>query len=151
MVIMDGGRLDQLLLELAGLDVGEAIVSAFTGTEQAVPLRCVAIDFNVQDGRMQAETLVVSTPDNKIVGDGFIDLGEKKIDLKFKPEAKDFSAFSADAPIHIQGAFNDLSLSTNIGQALLSLATPVETGAAEPANCQALIERAREDTASANP
>ena len=150
-VIMDGGRLDQLLLELAGLDVGEAIVSALTGTEQAVPLRCVAIDFNVQDGRMQAETLVVSTPDNKIVGDGFIDLGEKKIDLKFKPEAKDFSAFSADAPIHIQGAFNDLSLSTNIGQALLSLATPVETGAAEPANCQALIERAREDTASANP
>jgi len=150
-VTMNGGRLDQLLLELAGLDLGEAIVSAFTGTDQTVPLRCVAIDFNVQDGKMQARTLVISTTDSKIVGDGFIDLGEERVDLTLKLEAKDFSAFSADAPIHIQGPFSNLSLSTNIGQALLSLATPVETSEAESVNCQALFERARRDTPATKP
>jgi uncharacterized protein involved in outer membrane biogenesis len=147
-VTMNGGRLGQLLLELADLDLGESIVSAFTEQDQTVPLRCVAIDFNVQHGRMQTETFVIDTKGVKIVGDGFIDLGEEQVDIQLKPQGKDVSAFSADAPIHIQGPFHNLSISTNIGQALLSLATPIETPEASPSNCQTLFERARHDTAS---
>jgi hypothetical protein len=53
-------------------------------------------------------------------------LSQKKIDLKFTPEGKDFSFFSADAPLHLQGPFDNLSSGTNVGQALVPLATPIE-------------------------
>jgi uncharacterized protein involved in outer membrane biogenesis len=150
-VTMNGGRLDQLLLELADLDLAESIVSTFTEKDKTVPLRCVAIDFNVQDGRMQTKTFVIGTKDVKIVGDGFIDLGKELVDIKLKPKAKDVSAFSADAPIHVQGPLRHPSVSTNVGEALLSLATPVETAVAEPADCQGLVEQTRQETSSSKP
>ena len=145
---MNGGRLDQLLVELAGLDIGEAVVSAFSSENQAVAIRCMVAAFDVEDGKMTPNPLIISTTGTKIRGSGMIDLRQKQLDLKFMPEAKDFSFFSADAPLHIQGLFGDLSVGTNIGQALLSLATPVETQGTQPTDCQALLEKEREESTS---
>jgi hypothetical protein len=78
-------------------------------------------------------------------------MDKRNVNLQIEPLAKDLSLFSADAPLRIQGPFNDLSVNTDVGQALLSLATPIETQEAEPADCQALFERARQDQQSARP
>jgi hypothetical protein len=54
-------------------------------------------------------------------------MDKRNVNLQIEPLAKDLSLFSADAPLRIQGPFNDLSVNTDVGQALLSLATPIET------------------------
>jgi len=136
---MAGGRLDSLLTELVGLDLGEAIVVALTDQKDTVHLRCLIADFIVTKGKMQTQALLVDTSDTKIEGEGFIDLGEEVLDLKLIPQAKDFSLFSAESPLYIKGTFSDMKASPKLGEVLLSLATPIKPGKQESANCQELV------------
>jgi uncharacterized protein involved in outer membrane biogenesis len=140
---MAGGQLHGLLIELVGLDVGESIVAAFAGKEARVPIRCLLADFMVSDGRMQTQMLVFDTSDTKIIGEGFIDLGKELVYLKLVPEAKDFSLFSAEAPVYLKGPLTHLSAGPKIGDVLLSLAMPVKIGKPANVDCQALFDAAQ--------
>jgi uncharacterized protein involved in outer membrane biogenesis len=141
---MAGGRLDSFLTELVGLDLGEAIMVALTDQKDTVQLRCLIADFIVTQGNMQTQALLVDTSDTKIEGEGFIDLGEEVLDLKLIPQAKDFSLFSAEAPLYIKGTFSDMKASPKLGEVLLSLATPIKPGKQESANCQELVTFVRQ-------
>jgi hypothetical protein len=141
---MAGGRVDSFLTELVGLDLGEAIVVALTDQKDTVQLRCLIADFIVTQGKMQTQALLVDTSDTKIEGEGFIDLGEEVLDLKLIPQAKDFSLFSAEAPLYIKGTFSDMKASPKLGEVLLSLATPIKPGKQESANCQELVTFVRQ-------
>jgi hypothetical protein len=141
---MAGGRLDSLIAELVGLDVGEAIIVALTDQKDTVHLRCLIADFIVTKGKMQTQALLVDTSDTKIEGDGFIDIGEEVLNLKLIPRAKDFSLFSAEAPLYIKGTFSDIEASPKLGEVLLSLATPIKPGKQEDANCQELVTFVRQ-------
>jgi len=143
---MSGGRLDSLLTELVGLDLGEAIAVALTDQKDTVHLRCLIADFIVTQGKMQTQALLVDTSDTKIEGDGFIDLGEEVLDLKLIPQAKDFSLFSAESPLYIKGTFSDMKASPKLGEVLLSLATPIKPGKKEDANCQELVTFVRQQS-----
>ena len=141
---MAGGQLHGLLIELVGLDVGQSIVAAFAGKEARVPIRCLVADFIVSDGRVQTQMLVFDTSDTKIIGEGFIDLGQELVDLKLVPKAKDFSLFSAEAPMYLRGPLTKLSAGPKIGEVLLSLAVPIKIGKPANVDCQALFEAAHE-------
>jgi uncharacterized protein involved in outer membrane biogenesis len=136
---MAGGQLHGLFIELVGLDVGESIVAAFAGKEARVPIHCLLADFMVSDGRMQTQMLVFDTADTKILGEGFIDLGEELVYIKLIPEAKDFSLFSAEAPLYLKGPLTKISVGPKIGDVLLSLAMPVKPGKPAHVDCQALF------------
>jgi uncharacterized protein involved in outer membrane biogenesis len=135
-----GGRLDSLIMELVGLDLGEAIVTALTTQKDTVKIRCFIADFIVSEGRMQTQAFVLDTSDTKINGEGLIDLGQQTLNLKLVPQAKDFSLFSAEAPLYIRGTFGQISASPKLGEVLLSLATPIKPGQQEEADCQSLLE-----------
>jgi uncharacterized protein involved in outer membrane biogenesis len=137
---MAGGQLHGLLIELVGLDVAESIAAAFSGKEARVPIRCLLADFMVSDGKMQTQMLVFDTTDTKILGEGFIDLGEELVHLKLVPEAKDFSIFSAEAPMYLKGPLSKISAGPKIGEVLLSLAMPIKIGKRENVDCQALFD-----------
>jgi hypothetical protein len=141
---MAGGRLDSLIAELVGLDLGEAIIVALTDQKDTVHLRCLIADFIVTKGKMQTQALLVDTSDTKIEGDGFIDIGKEVLNLKLIPRAKDFSLFSAEAPLYIKGTFSDIEASPKLGEVLLSLATPIKPGKQEDANCQELVTFVRQ-------
>jgi AsmA family protein len=136
---MVGGRLNSLLTELVGLDLGETIVVALMDRKDTVHIRCLIADFIVSKGKMQTQALLVDTSDTKIEGEGFIDVGEEVLSLKLVPRAKDFSLFSAEAPLYIKGTFSDMAASPKLGEVLLSLATPIKPGKQEDANCQELV------------
>jgi uncharacterized protein involved in outer membrane biogenesis len=127
-----------------GLDVGEAIVAAFTDRDDTVHIRCFIADFVVTEGRMQTQTLVLDTSDTKIDGEGFIDLGRQTLHLKLVPRAKDFSLFSAESPLYIKGTFSKMSAAPKLGEILLSLATPIKPGKQDEADCQNLLESVRQ-------
>jgi uncharacterized protein involved in outer membrane biogenesis len=141
---MAGGRLDNLLTELVGLDVGEAIVTALVAREASVLIRCLVADFIVSKGRMQTQALIFDTSDTIIDGQGFIDMGEEVLDLKLVPRAKDFSLFSAEAPLYIKGTFSKILASPKFGEVLLSLATPIKPGIQDNADCQNLLKFIRQ-------
>jgi uncharacterized protein involved in outer membrane biogenesis len=141
---MAGGQLDSLITELVGLDVGEAIIVAFTDKNDTVHIRCLIADFIVREGRMQTQALVLDTSDTQIEGEGFIDLGQQTLNLKFVPRAKDFSLFSAESPLYIKGTFSEMSASPKLGEVLLSLATPIKPGTKDNPDCQSLLESVRQ-------
>lgn len=101
-LLMTQGHLDVLLTELAGLDVGEALV-ALMGDTESVPIDCAYIDTQAKDGIFKLATAVVDTSDSLFLGDGFIDFNQELIGVKVLPKPKDISLFSLRSPLHIEG------------------------------------------------
>ncbi len=133
------GQMGKVLIELVGLDVAETIEKAIA-KEKTYQLRCLVADFAVQNGRMETQMLLVDTNDTKVIGGGFIDLQEKKLGLKLDPKSKDFSLFSAQAPLYIIGHLAKPSAGPKLGEVLLSLSMPIKLGKPENADCQAVLE-----------
>ena len=110
-LIMRGGQLNALIVEAIGLDVGEAVALLLTGDEKAqsemVPIRCFVGDFEVQDGVMRADALVLDTSDSTITGKGQIDLGAETLSLELLAHPKDASVLTASTPVRIEGTFKE--------------------------------------------
>jgi uncharacterized protein involved in outer membrane biogenesis len=157
-LIMSGGQISNMLLEIVGLDAGEVIKFLFAG-DKNVPVRCAVIDFDIRKGIMATETFVIDTTDTNILGEGNISLLEENIGMKLIPEPKDMSILSLRTPVHIAGTFKhpkiypDKILAIRIGAAVVlgALATPlaaliptIETGPGEDNDCKALIASTHE-------
>jgi uncharacterized protein involved in outer membrane biogenesis len=136
---MREGQLGRVLIELVGLDVAETIQKALA-REKAYQLRCLVADFAVHNGRMETQMLLVDTTDTKVIGGGFIDLRAKMLGLKLEPKAKDFSLFSAQAPLYIAGPLAKPATGPKLGEMLRSLSMPIKLGTPEHADCQAVLE-----------
>ena len=103
---MGPGRVSNLLLELAGMDVAESL-KFLLGKDKTVKLRCAYGEFTVQDGKAKAESFVFDTNDTVIFGSGHFDLGQEALALELNPRPKDVSPLTlarpAGNPGHIQG------------------------------------------------
>ena len=146
---MGRGEISNLLVELAGIDIYEA-VKFLIGKDRKVPVRCAFADFGVKQGVMDARALAFDTTDTIIVGRGTIDLGEETLDLELRPRPKDRSILALRSPLHVGGTFADpsfrpdfarLGLRGAIALALGSIAPPaallatLELGPGEDSNC----------------
>jgi uncharacterized protein involved in outer membrane biogenesis len=131
-LLMTQGRLDVLLTELAGLDIGEALV-ALAGDVDSVPIDCAYIDAHSEKGILKLETAVVDTSDTVFLADGFIDFGQELVGIVVEPQPKDISLLSFRSPLHIEGRLKKPSvypgpselLVRGIAAVLLGIATPV--------------------------
>jgi uncharacterized protein involved in outer membrane biogenesis len=144
------GQMGKVLIELVGLDIAETIEKAIA-KEKTYQLRCLVADFAVHNGIMETQMLLVDTTDTKVVGGGFIDLREKKVGLKLEPKAKDFSLFSAQAPLYIIGPLAKLSAGPKLGEVLLSLSMPIKLGKPESADCPAVLKAAQQRYQTSRP
>ena len=155
-LVSRGGQVSNLVMEAAGADIAE-IVKFFVGGDQKIELRCGVMAFNVKDGVMSSEALVVDTDDTYIGGEGAISLRDETLDLRLVPLPKDVSILSLRGPLRVRGTFGDpkiglekRSLARKIGMALiLGLINPlaaiiptIETGPGEgkQAPCADLIQ-----------
>ncbi len=157
--LMTGGRLDSLLIELIGLDAGEAIVTLFDDRESP-RIDCAYVDLHSKAGVITLESFLVDTIDTIFSASGTIRMAEERLDLLLRPRAKDFSLISGQAPIHIQGTFDDPAVFPDRselaarGAAALGLALVAEPAAIlplielgagdEPKICEGLIESIKE-------
>lgn len=146
---MGRGEISNLLVELAGLDVYEA-VKYLIGKDRKVAVRCAFADFGVKRGVMQSRALAFDTADTIIVGEGSVDLGEESMDLTLKPRPKDRSILALRTPLYIGGTFADpsfrpdfarLGLRGTAAVALATIAPPaallatLELGPGEDSDC----------------
>lgn len=139
-LVMGRGRISNLLLELAGLDVAEAL-KFLLGKDRIVPLRCAHAQFAVQDGILQAQRLVFDTTDTVLYGEGSISLRDETLGLTIRPRPKDTSLLSLRSPLQVDGSFKDPDIHPKAGPlALRGLAAAALYGIAPPAALLALIE-----------
>jgi len=132
-LLMTQGKLDALLVELAGLDAAESFL-AWLGGRDPIPIDCAYVDMLARDGVAKIDTLAVDTVDTSFTGTGSVNLGNERLDLTIVAHPKDVSLLSASSPIHLGGTFNspeigvqesDLALQAASMAALAAVATPI--------------------------
>ena len=148
-MLMGRGQISNLLMEIAGLDGGE-IIKFFVGGDQNVELRCGAAAFDVKNGLMSSQAIVLDTSDTVIYGSGAVSLRDEAMDLTLLPYPKDMSILSLRSPLKVGGTFAapkagpdkaalvgraGLALALGAVNPLLALAATVETGPGKDANC----------------
>ncbi|MBL8497443.1 AsmA family protein [Nitrosomonas sp. JL21] len=104
LMLMTGGKLDDLLVELSGLDLGEALVALFD-KESNTEINCAFLDLPTKNGLITISKLIIDTDDTIFLGSGSINLKQEQLDMVIDPHPKDLSVFSARAPLHIEGTF----------------------------------------------
>jgi uncharacterized protein involved in outer membrane biogenesis len=154
---VDGGRVSALVIELIGLDLGEAALVLGTKNTQ-VQLRCAAASLKVEDGVAEPESFIVDTDDTLVKVTGNVNLGTEKLHLLTRPEPKDPSLFSLRSPIEIEGSIKKPKVTPRAGPivarvaaafALGAIAPPlaalafVETGPGKDSNCGKVLAEAR--------
>lgn len=101
---MGEGRISKLLMEYAGLDLAGILRIKLTHDRQ-IPIRCMAADFAVKDGVMQARRMVFDSSETRLEGSGSINLRDETLDLTVKPHTKGFSPLSLRSPLYVRGSF----------------------------------------------
>ncbi|PKQ02440.1 MAG: AsmA family protein, partial [Alphaproteobacteria bacterium HGW-Alphaproteobacteria-12] len=101
-LFMAGGNISALLVNLAGLDIGNSILSAL-GLPQRTAIRCMVSDFALEEGMLKTRTFYLDTEEANIVGKGTIDLAAETLDYQIATEPKKPSIGAVPAPIGITG------------------------------------------------
>lgn len=112
---MGRGQISNLLMELAGIDVAEALKFLVRG-DRKVPIRCAFGDFGVDNGVMTARSMAFDTDDTIIIGEGTISLRDETLNLKLRPRPKDRSLFALRSPLWIDGTFRDPDIHPDYGR-----------------------------------
>ncbi|MEP6908170.1 MAG: AsmA family protein, partial [Pseudoxanthomonas sp.] len=137
---MGNGQISNLLMELAGIDIAEALKFLVT-KDKKVPIRCAFGDFAVTDGVMQSRALAFDTEDTLIVGEGKISLKQETLDLELRPRPKDRSILALRSPLVVGGTFKDPSFRPDFKRLGLRGAVAIALGSiAPPAALLATIE-----------
>jgi len=148
-----GGRISNLVIELAGLDVAEVLKLLFRG-DKAVRVRCAIADVAVQDGVIDSRTVFIDTTDTNLKIEGQVSLASEELDLTLHPLPKDYSPLTLRSPLHLRGTFKDpkvrpdaeLAVRGGLAAILGGVAPPlaalvglIESGPGDDADCERLI------------
>jgi AsmA family protein len=106
---MAGGNLSAVLIDLTGLQFGNALLSAL-GVPQKTPIQCFVGDLGLQRGVVDFRALTLDTGEAITNVGGNIDLSKETIDLALKTDAKHFSIGSLPTRINIGGTFKKPSI-----------------------------------------
>ena len=116
-VMPQGGDVNALLIDLSGVERGRALLAAINIPNKE-RIRCMVVDFVLQQGILASRTLVVNTTDHIITGGGRIDLSREVLEMHLRTDAKHFSIGSLAAPIRVSGPFKNLSFGPDAEVAL---------------------------------
>jgi uncharacterized protein involved in outer membrane biogenesis len=109
---MSGGDLSAVLVDLAGLDFGNALLSAL-GLPQQTQVRCMASAFDLKSGVLTTRQMVLDTTEENVIGQGTIDLSQEQVAYRLTTEPKHFSVARGHAPIMLQGTFKNPKVSVD--------------------------------------
>jgi hypothetical protein len=155
--LISQGVVSKLLLEEAGLNVGNVIITKLFGDKQ-VQLNCLAADLGVKDGVAQTRTFILDTDDAIVDINGWVNMSTEQLDLRIKPETKSLRIFTLRTPFFVRGTFKhpDLTLDKKVlalkggaAAALAVVAAPaaallplINTGPGKDSPCNALLAKA---------
>jgi uncharacterized protein involved in outer membrane biogenesis len=154
-LFMTGGDISALLVHLAGLDLGNSVLSAL-GLPSRAPVRCMVFDAGLTKGVLESRMLLVDTTEANVVGKGHVDLRQEQVDYQLTTQPKRFSVGSLRGPIDIKGALKKPSIGPDpaglaargaaagvLGVLLTPLGALIPTiqlGLGEDNDCRALLQ-----------
>lgn len=103
---MTGGKIDALLVELAGMDFSES-AAVLLSTDTRVKIECAYTDLQARSGIVTIHPFLLDTQDTKFKGHGSIDLRQEQFNLTVEPYPKDFTILSSRGPLHVTGTFSN--------------------------------------------
>ncbi len=112
--LQHGGDISALLVDLAGLQFGDAVLSAL-GIPQKAPVNCIVSDFTLTNGQMDTKAFLVATTEANILGSGTVDLTDETLHLALRTEATHISIGSLSTPINIGGTLKHPSVAPAAG------------------------------------
>ena len=96
-VVMEGGKVSNLIIEVLGVDVAQALGFALT-KDKPVPVRCVVADMGIKDGIMKSNALVFDNTDSNVTGEATANLKNEQFKVEMLAHPKDFSPLSVRTP-----------------------------------------------------
>lgn len=153
-MVVNRGEISKLMMEAVGLHLLEMLQLSLSG-DKNIQIHCGIADFNVRQGVMQANLIVLDTDITRLNISGNIDLGKEQLDLTLVQKSKKWSLIALRPPIHIRGklAKPDISLdkgklaARGLGAIALAAINPilallplVETGKDLDSSCGQLLK-----------
>jgi uncharacterized protein involved in outer membrane biogenesis len=96
------GTVSHLMLELAGLDLAQALGVLLVG-DKPLALTCALIQSDIGHGVVRIRRAVLDTDDSTLTLGGQLNLADETLALRSDITPKDFSPFSLRAPILLSG------------------------------------------------
>ncbi len=116
-MLVNDGVISRSLMEIAGLNVGNYVVSKLFGDDE-VKINCGAADLEMKNGVMTPRVFVFDTENALISITGTADFKNETVDMDITPDSKGFRIFSLRSPLYVRGTFG----SPDVGVHVLPLA-----------------------------
>jgi uncharacterized protein involved in outer membrane biogenesis len=151
-VVTVGGNLSSLLVDLSGLQFGNALLSAL-GIPAREGIECLIGDFALQRGVLKSRTLLLDTDAHVVTGGGGLEFGREQLDLRLRTDSKRPTVGSLPTPIRIEGTLKNPSIQPELAEAAaragaavglgvlfppLALLPTIQLGVGENSQCEAL-------------
>ena len=140
-LLMNDGQIDTLLVEAAGLDLGETLITRLAGSPDPVSIDCLYAGMSANAGVVEVSELLITTGDSNFKGGGSIDFGKERYEIIVEARPRDFSLLSISSPVRLHGDFREVNLDVVsdelLGRGALALLGAI---AAPPAALLALVE-----------
>lgn len=125
------GILASKYLRLWGEDIVQQILPFNWFGKEQTGLNCVVGRFDLTDGRLSSDSLLLDTENMTIAGTGAISLATEVMEFELMPDPKNISLISLATPVKIRGTLakpkivpHTLGTSWTIGSLLVGLANP---------------------------
>ena len=126
-----GGNLSALLVDLSGLEFGNALLSAL-GLPQRAAIQCLVTDFVLKGGEATSRLTMLDTDEARVGITGDVNLRDEALNLTLRTEAKHFSIGSLPAPINIRGSLGAPSIRPDIAAVGVRAGAAVGLGILNP-------------------
>jgi AsmA family protein len=160
---MVGGNLSALLVDLSGLEFGNALLSAL-GLPKRTPVQCLVDEMPLRHGVMSLDPLIVDTGEAIVRGAGSIELKGELMALQLRTAPKHLSIGSLPAPVDIDGTFKypiihpgaELAVRGGVAAALGAIFPPlaalptIQLGVGDNHACDRILAEIREQPGGGN-
>lgn len=102
--VVTQGSVSKFILEIAGLNVANAVATKIFGDKQ-VHMNCLAAEAAVRNGRANFQRFVLDTDDAVIDVNGYVDLGKEELNLDIRPRTKGNRILTLRTPLYAKGTF----------------------------------------------
>ena len=166
LLVVPQGEIREAFAELIGINVTRGLGLLLADDQSKTPVRCAVAHFRARDGVLRSNQIVFDTEPVIGRGEGEIDLGRERLDLRLDGEAKEPRLVRLLAPVTVSGPMLSPKVGVEAGGAiaqggvavaLAAIAAPlaallpfVDPGLGEDAACGALIAEAQRRGAPAN-
>ena len=161
---MAGGDLSALLVDLSGLEFGNAILSAL-GVPKRTQVECLVADVVLERGVLRPRAMILDTGEAIVRATGTVSLRDDAVNLTIRTTPKHFTIGSLPGPILVGGTLThprvlpgaEAAARAGAAGALAALLPPlavlptIQFGTDDHHRCQALLVQARTQAPGTKP